>query len=155
MVGKPVSMAMLAQWPVINGGTYLNMYANWDGGSFGGAANLGAIKTSSTAMQWQQFTITVPPLATYIEFSTATNTNAVTSDLLIAAQRFVCGMDTTPYPLPAFPELTISFANEAPTTGFWVRGDRVVNSEPGIGSPKSWVCTVLGRPGTWVSEGSL
>jgi len=37
----------------------------------------------------------------------------------------------------------------------WKVGDRVFNSAPAIGSPKSWVCTVAGAPGTWTSEGNL
>lgn len=37
----------------------------------------------------------------------------------------------------------------------WKVGDRVVNSNPSVGQPKSWVCTVAGSPGTWVSEGNL
>lgn len=37
----------------------------------------------------------------------------------------------------------------------WKVGDRVFNSAPAVGSPKSWVCTVAGAPGTWVSEGNL
>lgn len=42
-----------------------------------------------------------------------------------------------------------------PVAGTWNRGSRVFNSEPAIGSPKSWVCTVGGTPGTWESEGNL
>ena len=37
----------------------------------------------------------------------------------------------------------------------WKVGDRVFNSAPAVGQPKSWVCTVAGTPGTWVSEGNL
>jgi hypothetical protein len=44
---------------------------------------------------------------------------------------------------------------EAPTSGTFKRGDRVFNNNPAVGSPKSWVCTVAGEPGTWVSEGNL
>jgi len=43
----------------------------------------------------------------------------------------------------------------APTTGTWAVGDRLIQSTPSVGSPKSWVCTVAGTPGTWVSEGNL
>jgi hypothetical protein len=43
----------------------------------------------------------------------------------------------------------------APTTGTWAVGDRCINSNPVIGQPKSWACTVAGTPGTWVSEGNL
>lgn len=43
----------------------------------------------------------------------------------------------------------------APTTGTYAVGDRVLNSAPAVGSPKGWICTVAGTPGTWVSEGNL
>lgn len=43
----------------------------------------------------------------------------------------------------------------APVSGAWYRGDRVINSTPTVGQPKTWVCTVSGSPGTWVSEGNL
>jgi len=46
-------------------------------------------------------------------------------------------------------------APTAPTAFAWSQGDRVVNSAPAVGSPKGWVCTVDGTPGTWVSEGNL
>ncbi|WP_433867113.1 hypothetical protein [Ralstonia wenshanensis] len=38
---------------------------------------------------------------------------------------------------------------------YWAVGSRVTNSAPAVGSPKGWVCTVSGQPGTWVSEGNL
>jgi hypothetical protein len=43
----------------------------------------------------------------------------------------------------------------APTTGTFNQGDRFFNSAATVGNPKSWVCTVAGTPGTWVSEGNL
>jgi parallel beta-helix repeat protein len=43
----------------------------------------------------------------------------------------------------------------APTNLNWDVGDRCFNSAPAVGQPKSWVCTVAGTPGTWVSEGNL
>ena len=43
----------------------------------------------------------------------------------------------------------------APTTGDWIRGDKVINDTPTVGQPKGWICTVSGTPGTWVSEGNL
>lgn len=43
----------------------------------------------------------------------------------------------------------------APAANTWALGDRVVNRNPAVGNPKSWVCTVAGTPGTWVSEGNL
>ncbi len=47
------------------------------------------------------------------------------------------------------------YRSAVPTVGTWVRGDRAINSAPAAGQPKSWVCTVSGSPGTWVSEGNL
>jgi len=43
----------------------------------------------------------------------------------------------------------------APTTGTWVRGDKVVNDTAAVGSPKGWVCVTSGSPGTWNTEGNL
>lgn len=50
---------------------------------------------------------------------------------------------------------SVEYGTAAPTTGLHVLGDRCVNSAPAVGSPKGWVCTVSGTPGTWVSEGNL
>lgn len=49
------------------------------------------------------------------------------------------------------------FGSAAPTntTYLWDKGNRVINNNPTVGQPKSWVCTVGGAPGTWVSEGNL
>jgi hypothetical protein len=49
----------------------------------------------------------------------------------------------------------ITYGTAAPTVNTWARGDRVYNQDPTVGQPKSWVCTVAGTPGTWVSEGNL
>ena len=42
-----------------------------------------------------------------------------------------------------------------PATDTWIVGDFCINSVPAVASPKSWVCTVAGTPGTWVSTGNL
>lgn len=47
------------------------------------------------------------------------------------------------------------YRSAEPTVGTWAVGDRVINTAPTVGQPKSWVCTVAGTPGTWVSEGNL
>jgi hypothetical protein len=49
----------------------------------------------------------------------------------------------------------ITYGTAAPTTNTWAVGDRVYNQTPAVGQPKSFVCTVAGTPGTWVSEGNL
>jgi len=50
---------------------------------------------------------------------------------------------------------SITYGTAAPISGTWKRGDRRYNSTPTVGQAKSWVCTVAGTPGTWVSEGNL
>lgn len=48
------------------------------------------------------------------------------------------------------------FGTTAPVGGNnWAVGDRVIQSNPVVGQPKGWRCTVAGNPGTWVSEGNL
>ena len=44
---------------------------------------------------------------------------------------------------------------KVPTTETWSVGDRVVNRTAKIYQPKSWICSVAGSPGTWVSEGNI
>jgi hypothetical protein len=43
----------------------------------------------------------------------------------------------------------------APTAGTWAIGDHCAKTNPAIGQPKGWFCTVAGTPGTWTSEGNL
>ena len=43
----------------------------------------------------------------------------------------------------------------APTALTWTHGDITWNEQPAVGSPKGWMCTVAGTPGTWVSMGNL
>lgn len=57
-------------------------------------------------------------------------------------------------PIPSaykFPE----YRTAAPTTGTWVKGDIVWNSQPSAGNPPGWVCTTSGSPGTWSSMANL
>lgn len=49
----------------------------------------------------------------------------------------------------------VFYATAAPTAATWAVGDRAIKQNPVVGQPKSWVCTVAGTPGTWVSEGNL
>ena len=49
----------------------------------------------------------------------------------------------------------VTSGTAAPTAGTWAVGDRVAQAVPAVGSPKGWLCTVAGTPGTWVSEGNL
>lgn len=47
------------------------------------------------------------------------------------------------------------YFNAAGSAGAHAVGDRIIQSVPVVGQPKGWRCTVLGTPGTWVSEGNL
>lgn len=48
-----------------------------------------------------------------------------------------------------------TYGTTTPSTGYWQRSSRIINSQPNSGQPKAWTCTVAGAPGTWVSEGNL
>lgn len=47
------------------------------------------------------------------------------------------------------------YGTSIPTSGYYKVGDIVKNSVPTPGSPRGWVCTASGTPGSWVSEGNL
>jgi hypothetical protein len=47
-----------------------------------------------------------------------------------------------------------SGATAAPAAGTWAVGDRTIRV-PAVGSPRAWVCTTAGTPGTHTSEGNL
>jgi hypothetical protein len=51
---------------------------------------------------------------------------------------------------------SIYWGQAPPTSGAYKVGDRIFNTVPAVGHPKSWVCvTANPAPGTWVSEGNL
>ena len=83
------------------------------------------------------------------------NTGTATGNLLIYQLELWIGKSLPNVTMPSFPQNVTTFATAAPTVGQWARGDRVFNNTPTVGQPKSWVCTVTGTPGTWVSEGNL
>lgn len=48
------------------------------------------------------------------------------------------------------------YGTSAPTSGQWSVNDVIENTAPAAtGSPRGWVCTVAGTPGTWVAYGQL
>jgi len=86
--------------------------------------------------------------------------NSVVTKMVLGANDFSgCTLNTNLLATPTtFVDLntnTWNFGTVAPTTGPWKVGQRRFNSVPAVGQPKSWVCTVAGTPGTWVSEGNL
>ena len=68
---------------------------------------------------------------------------------------YIAGLNvtTTLQPMPLTFKNT--YGTAIPSSGYWNKGDIVQNSTPTVGQPKSWVCTVSGTSGTWVSQGNL
>lgn len=52
-------------------------------------------------------------------------------------------------------ENSISYADNAPTSGTWKRGDRIYNSNPSANGFIGWVCVSAGIPGTWKTWGAI
>lgn len=48
----------------------------------------------------------------------------------------------------------ICYGTAIPTIGTWNKGDRIINTNIATGQVKSWVCSVAGIPGNWISEGT-
>lgn len=79
-------------------------------------------------------------------FSGVTNQSVASPSIGGGACGLPCGLQGSAY---------VFYGTAAPVANTWAVGDRMVRSVPVVGQPKSWVCTVAGTPGTWVSEGSL
>jgi len=62
---------------------------------------------------------------------------------------------STPVAYTARGRMRQTYAAAIPTTGTWAVGDECANTVSAVGSPKAWLCTVAGTPGTWVSTGNL
>jgi hypothetical protein len=43
----------------------------------------------------------------------------------------------------------------APTSGAYVRGDRIIKTAPAAGGNMGWICVAGGSPGTWKSFGAI
>jgi len=71
------------------------------------------------------------------------------------ASQYRLSLNNNQFPWSYYGTSDIYAGTAAPITGTYKRGDRVLNNTPALGQPKSWVCTVAGTPGTWVSEGNL
>jgi hypothetical protein len=49
----------------------------------------------------------------------------------------------------------IGFAPAAPSSGTYLRGNIIFNSEPSAGGKVGWVCVTAGTPGTWKAFGDI
>lgn len=47
------------------------------------------------------------------------------------------------------------YGNSAPTSGTWVRGDKIYNKSPNAGGYLGWVCVTAGTPGIWKGFGLI
>jgi len=83
------------------------------------------------------------------------NATGVSGNLEVYVVGIYVGNDSPRFEFLQGPNTLATHNSAAPIAGEWKRGDRVFNSAPAVGQAKSWVCTVAGTPGTWVSEGNL
>jgi hypothetical protein len=54
-----------------------------------------------------------------------------------------------------FASLKVFPGTAAPTSGAYVRGDRIINTAPAAGGNMGWICVAGGSPGTWKSFGAI
>ncbi len=47
------------------------------------------------------------------------------------------------------------YADTHPSTGEFIKGDVVWNTNPQVGSYAGWICTISGNPGRWAAFGAL
>jgi len=149
-------------------GTSCTLAARQEGGA--GGANA-VVSQNITAGQWAVHTIDLPPIPndattfTIQVFMVGSGGTFRLFSPVLEANGAIYAMSPTGagYEIPYFYNgfragdtgLYTTYASAAPVSGTYRRGDRVFNRFPLIGQPKSWVCTVGGTPGTWVSEGNL
>lgn len=124
------------------------------------AATIAAYAFDAATYSNQIVTLTIPfrltASATSVGFGIGTvGVTAMTNPIEIYHLEIYRGGAFTNSYRTAYPSRLKFYATAAPVNGTWAVGDRAYNSAPAIGQPKSWVCTVAGTPGTWVSEGNL
>lgn len=100
------------------------------------------------------FRLTAAATSVGLNFGTVSVTSMTDPVEIYHLEIYRGGVFTNTY-RTGYPSNVQFYATAAPVNGTWAAGDRAINSAPAIGQPKSWVCTVAGTPGTWVSEGNL
>lgn len=122
----------------------------------------GAGVSSSTGIhitkgsEWQLLTDTVIPTAAgTLQLASLASGSLVYFDAASGTFGKDAEIDQSSFGSISIANIPIVFATAIPTTGTWPVGSNVKNSAPAVGSPKGWICTVAGTPGTWVSEGNL
>lgn len=83
--------------------------------------------------------------------SSNTVTNSTTG--VLAGHRCVWGSNLLSGNTADWSGTYAAYQSAAPSTGTWVKGDRVLQLTATVGQPKAWVCTTT--PATFTSEGNL
>lgn len=107
---------------------------------------------TGTLNQWRTFILTGTSSTSTISFRLLVNGVSGTAKFLVDSVQIYDGIN---HGDPQLSGKGTPIGSNAPSAGTWSVGDRVFNSTPAVGQPKSWACTVAGTPGTWVSEGNL
>jgi hypothetical protein len=88
-------------------------------------------------------------------YATAGPSEALVENLLLVGVTGVPGLPARTYHARTVAGSVVGTGTAAPVAGTWAVGDEIKMKTPVVGSPKGWVCTVAGTPGTWVSTGNL
>jgi hypothetical protein len=102
---------------------------------------------------WRSTSVLIPYAAATTTFSFSPNNSGTAASGSTLQIRNVS--ISLPDGTSVYDSAVVGWLNGAPTVGTYVIGDKVANNNAAVGSPKGWVCTVAGTPGTWVSEGNL
>lgn len=155
-VGRPITMSMLVKVTDSAGSPIAVAYPYIRGTGWGAHKVLSVSANSG----WRIMQFTVYALAAgAMRVGVTCDHSSATADFYV--DEFSCVLGAEAQVNPArfgsvdIGNHTVLYAAAAPTTGTWRVGDWVRNSAPAVGSPKGWICTVAGTPGTWVSEGNL
>jgi hypothetical protein len=151
-VGTQYNIVVRCKFPTFTGGTFTISPIELASAVSGGAGY-------DTTYSGQEVTLNISRrLATSVTdigvrfFSSATG---VSGNLEVYVVGMYVGNDSPRFEFLQSSNTLTTHATTTPLIGEWKRGDRIFNSLPTVGQPKSWVCTVAGTPGTWVSEGNL
>ena len=147
--GDTVTLVLLFQTPVMSSGS-VNWQIRPDSVTVSNNLFTASNTLVSAVLPW-----TLASAPTNMLFTLADNYNTGTGTILIYGFAVYIGNSIPRSVLAQYAPTITTSAAAVPSTGTWARGDRCFNSTPTVGSPKSWVCTVSGSPGTWVSEGNL
>lgn len=151
-VGTQYNIVVRCKFPTFTGGSFaiepIELVSAVSGGSSFDTAYSGQVVTINISRR-------LASAVSDIGVRFLSSATGVSGNLEVYAVGIYVGNDSPRLEFLQTPNTLTTHATAAPVAGEWKVGDRVFNSAPAIGQPKSWVCTVAGTPGTWVSEGNL